>query len=124
MRPILLLSFFLIALSLQMALAQTAGKSAKQQYGFIIIINKEATKLIFSPVFGFQIDKRGDPVCDLGNAEDLYRQKVADEKYDVLTSDYFDSKEEAVEARRFYIASEKKAGRNVTESNTVVGDCN
>jgi uncharacterized Ntn-hydrolase superfamily protein len=117
---ILLPLIFLIA---QATNAQSTPKSSKKQYGFIIVLNKEAAKLIFSPVFEFEIDKRGDPVCDLGKLEHIYREKVADEKFDVLTSDYFDTKEEAVEARGFYIASEKKAGRAVTEPNTLVGEC-
>ena len=116
--------FLLTTLSIQVVLAQAANKPAKQQYGFIMVMNKEATKFYVSPVFGFQIDKRGDPICDLGETEAAYRLQVADEKYDVLTSDYFDSKKEADQARKFYIASEKKAGRTVIESKTVVEDCN
>jgi hypothetical protein len=45
-----------------------------------------------------------------------YRKKVADEKFDVVTSNYFDSKEEAGTARGVYIDSEKSAGRVVEES--------
>jgi len=74
-------------------------------------------------VFEFEIDKLGDPICDLGKLEHIYREKVADEKFDVLTSDYFDTKDEALEARGFYIKSEKKAGKTVVESNTLVGEC-
>ena len=116
---LLLLSSF----ALQTTNAQSTRPSSKKQYGFIIVMNKEATKLIFSPVFEFEIDKRGDPVCDLGKLEHIYREKVADEKFDVLTSDYFDTKDEASEARGFYINSEKKAGRTAIESKTLVGEC-
>jgi hypothetical protein len=122
MRNVFLTLFLLAAIALH-ARAQSTTKTSKKQYGFIIVINKEATKLFFSPVFEFEIDKRGDPLCDLGQLENTYREKIADEKFDVLTSDYFDSRPEAVEARKFYIDSEKKARRTVTESNTLVGEC-
>jgi hypothetical protein len=53
-----------------------------------------------------------------------YRGKVADEKFDAITSDYFDTKEEAEQARGVYSDSEKKAGRLVIESTIEVGECN
>ena len=116
---LLLLSSFAV----QATNAQSTRTSLKKQYGFIIVLNKEATKLFCSPVFEFEIDKRGDPICDLGKLEHIYREKVADEKFDVLVSDYFDTKDEASEARAFYINSEKKAGRTVVEPKTLVGEC-
>ena len=99
------------------------NKSAKRQYAFIMVINKEITKLYYSPVFSFQVDKRGKPVCDLPEKEKIYRKKIADENYDVMTSDYFDTREEADQARTIFIESEKKAGRTVIEANPAVGDC-
>lgn len=99
------------------------NKSAKQQYAFIMVINKESTKLYYSPVFSFQVDKHKKPVCDLSEKEKTYRKKIADENYDVMTSDYFDTREEADQTRTIFIESEKKAGRTVIESNPAVGDC-
>jgi hypothetical protein len=123
MRNLLCTLFLLSSLAVQTTNAQSNAPSGKMQYAFIIVLNKESTRLFFSPVFEFQIDKRGDPLCDLGQLEYTYREKVADQKFDVITSDYFDTKEQAVEARTFYIASEKKAGKAVTEPRTIVGEC-
>src|SRR5688500_8954336 len=105
------------------AFSQRSNAGASEQYAFIMVINKEGTKLYFSPVFSFKVDQRGNPECDIGQLEVAYRKKVADEKFDVITSDHFESKEEADMARGVYIDSEKRAGRTVEESGAEVVAC-
>lgn len=103
--------------------SQKAKTSSDRQYAFIMVINKAGPTLHFSPIFSFKVDKRGNPVCALSALEVAYRKKVADEEFDVMSSDYFDTEEEANTARTEYMDSEKKAGRTVFDSTEKVGTC-
>lgn len=118
-----ILSLVLIIGASYDAFSQKARTVSNRQYAFIMVINREGTTLHFSPVFSFNVDKRGNPVCELGDVEIAYRKKIADEKFDVMSSDYFDSEEEAKTARAAYMDSEKKAGRTVIDSTEKVGSC-
>lgn len=94
--------------SLSEVSGQAKSKNEKLQYAFIMVINKESTKFYFSPVFKFEVDKRGNAICNLTEKETEYRGKVADAKFDAITSDYFDTKEEAEQARDVTATSKRK----------------
>jgi hypothetical protein len=50
------------------------SKSQDQQYAFIMVMNREATKLHFSPIFSFLVDKRGNPADSIADLQTTYRK--------------------------------------------------
>jgi uncharacterized Ntn-hydrolase superfamily protein len=95
----------------------------KEMYAFIMVINKANSKLFFSPVFSFQVDKKGTAICDLKKIEKNYKAKVANDQWDVMTSDYFESKDEAEQAKKTYMKVERSGGREVIETTEDLEKC-
>jgi hypothetical protein len=72
---------YLICLALVVAIghsdacSQRSNTLASDQYAFIMVINKENTKLYFSAVFIFMVDTRGNPEYDLNLLENRLQEK-------------------------------------------------